>query len=227
MSVDQAFNQSSAYYDDWVKKGLPCYEEVFPTAVELIPFSPDKQIHILDLGAGTGLFSWHVYQKFPNAEYVLYDLATQMLDIARDRFNLVKDQVSFVVDNYLNTTAQNTFDLVISSLSIHHLTHPDKRKLFKLIYQSLKPHGVFINIDQIKGETKSIEDLYWTTWLEKVRKAGGEEEQIQKSMKRRRELDKDAPLQDQIQWLKEANFASVDCVYKHYFIGVFFATKQA
>ena len=37
MAVDEAFNHTAEYYDDWVKKGLPCYDEVFPTAVELIP----------------------------------------------------------------------------------------------------------------------------------------------------------------------------------------------
>ena len=86
MAIDEAFNQSSDYYDSWVKKGLPCYEEVFPTAVELIPFPIEKRIRVLDLGAGTGLFSWQVSQKYPQSELVLYDVASQMLDIARSRF---------------------------------------------------------------------------------------------------------------------------------------------
>ena len=226
MAIDKAFNQSSEYYDDWVKKGLPCYEEAFPTALELIPFPSGKKIRVLDLGAGTGLFSWQVSQKYPKAEFVLYDVASAMLDLAQNRFRDSHHNVSAIVDDFLNIREFDAFDLVISSLSVHHLNHPDKRKLFGLIYESLKSPGAFINIDQIKGETQAIEDLYWSTWLDEVRQAGGDGEQIQKSIKRRQELYQDALLVDQLQWLKDVGFVNVDCVYKHYFVGVFFATKQ-
>jgi tRNA (cmo5U34)-methyltransferase len=209
-----------------VKKGLPCYQEAFSTAVELIPFPADQKLRVLDLGAGTGLFSWHVLQKYSVAEFILLDVATQMLDVARSRFNEVQNQVSFVVDDYVNLDETDAFDLIISSLSIHHLPHSDKRKLFRSVHTVLKPKGVFINLDQIKGETKAIEELYWTTWLEKVRLAGGTEEQIVESCKRRQEFDKDARLTDQLKWLEQAGFADVDCVYKSYFIGVFLATKR-
>ncbi len=178
------------------------------------------------MGAGTGLFSWQVSQKYPKAEFVLYDVASAMLDLAQNRFRDSHHNVSAIVDDFLNIREFDAFDLVISSLSVHHLNHPDKRKLFGLIYESLKSSGAFINIDQIKGETQAIEDLYWSTWLDEVRQAGGDGEQIQKSIKRRQELDQDALLVDQLQWLKDVGFVNVDCVYKHYFVGVFFATKQ-
>jgi tRNA (cmo5U34)-methyltransferase len=226
MSVAQAFDLTADYYDDWVKKALPCYEEAFATATELIHFDPNSPIRVLDLGAGTGLFSWHVFQAFPEAQFCLYDLSDKMMDVARSRFGS-SERVSYVVDDYLNLQACGEYDLAISSLSIHHLEHHDKRLLFFKIHDALKPGGQFVNLDQIKGDTHEIRELYWSTWLSKARANGGEEDRIQASIDRRRELDRDATLTDQLTWLSESGFACVDCVYKHYFIGVFNALKSS
>ncbi len=79
MTIDQAFNNTVAYYDDWMMKALPSYHKVFSISKKVIPFDNDIRIDVLDLGAGTGLFSKHVWEKYPNARFVLYDVAGQML----------------------------------------------------------------------------------------------------------------------------------------------------
>ncbi len=101
-----------------------------------------------------------------------------------------------------------------------------KKTLFRSVYRALKSASAFINIDQIKGETKNLRALYWEKWLKRVREAGAEEEEIEESIRRRCELDRDATLAEQLGWLKEAGFQDVDCVYRNYFIGVFFALKE-
>ena len=226
MPIDESFNRSADYYDDWVRKGIPCYDEVFATAVELIPFDPRDDIRILDLGAGTGLFTWHVMQQYTNASFVLYDISARMLDVARERFRESRDQVSIVQADYLGLDAIDTYDVIVSSLSIHHLAHADKRKLFSRAYRALKATGALINIDQIDPPTQNLKNLYWETWLEKVRSAGAGEERIQESIRRRRELDQDASLSDQLNWLTDAGFVDVDCIYKHYFVGIFYGLRR-
>ena len=226
MKIGQTFDESVEYYDEWVKIALPCYDEIFSIAKELIPFATDARIEVLDLGAGTGLFSMHVLQKYPNAAFVLYDVAPKMLDIARERFRKSPSQFQYIVDDYRYFQSSKRFDIVVSSLSIHHLTDSEKKALFKRAYTALSNKGVFINIDQIRGPTPSLQELYWTKWLEKVREKGAAEEKISESIQRRRTYDKDALLTEQLQWLKDAGFANVDCIYKNYFIGVFVATKQ-
>lgn len=227
MTIDKAFDQTVAYYDDWMRRALPSYHDLFDVATGVMPFETDAPIRVLDLGAGTGLFSEHVLTKYPNATFVLYDLAAKMLDVAKDRFNGRGDQFEFVVKDYRELQAADTYDLVISSLSIHHLTHEDKRALFHRIYAALKDGGAFVHVDQVKGETPYLQNLYWDTWLQKVRESGAPEEQIQESIDRRQTYDIDAPLADQIRWLKQAGFSNVDCVYKHTFVGVFLAMKRS
>ena len=226
MTIDKAFDQTVAYYDDWMKRALPSYRDLFGVATSVMPFETNAPVRVLDLGAGTGLFSEHVLTKYPKATFVLYDLAAKMLDVAKNRFNGRAGQFKFVVKDYRELRAVNAYDLVISSLSIHHLVHEDKRTLFHRIYGALKAGGAFVHIDQVQGETPNLQDLYWDMWLQKVKESGAPEEQIQESIDRRQTYDIDAPLADQIQWLKEAGFTDVDCVFKHTFVGVFLAMKR-
>ena len=226
MSIDQAFNESFRYYDEWMMKALPNYGELFATATHLPTFSTNTPITVLDLGAGTGLFSMHILQRYPNAKFVLCDVAEKLLDIAKERFSDHASQFKYLVQDYRTLNGENEYELIISSLSIHHLEHEEKAALFKNIYQLLKPNGVFINVDQIHGETKMIRDYYWNHWLERVRDAGAEEDRIQDSINRRVTFDKDATMIDQLTWLKESGFSHVDCVYKNHFVGVFWAVKS-
>ena len=57
MTIGQTFDESVEYYDAWVKIAIPSYDEIFSIAKKLIPFATHDRIEVLDLGAGTGLFS--------------------------------------------------------------------------------------------------------------------------------------------------------------------------
>ncbi len=230
-NIGQSFDETAAYYDAWVKKALPGYADLFRTALQVIPFAPDAPITVLDLGAGTGLFSQSVLSRYHNASFVLYDLAEKLLEVARWRFQDREQQFQFVKGDYREIAPERvneqTFDLVISSLSIHHLVDEDKQRLFGSIYHLLRKPGVFLNLDQIRGETPDLQRLYWEQWLAHVRREGGTEAEIQASIERRRTYDKDATLAEQLNWLKAAGFVNVDCVYKYYFVGAFLARKLA
>jgi len=106
------------------------------------------------------------------------------------------------------------------------LEDKEKYELFGNVYKLLRKRGIFINIDQIRGETPYLRDLYWNHWLKQVRAAGFSEERIKESIGRRIPYDKDALLEDQLQWLKSSGFGNVDCVYKNFFVGVFLAIKE-
>lgn len=223
-SVEQAFNEAAADYDAWVKQALPTYEELFSVAVEIIPFAHHRSLDIADLGAGSGLFSLQVQSAYPKACFTLMDASREMLDVARKRFQSKAASFTFIEQRLEAFAEPERFDVIISSLAIHHLEDSDKRSLFKRIFDALRPGGAFINVDQIKGHPP-FDQLYWKTWLAGVRAAGASETSIQTSINRRREFDRDAGLCDQLEWLKEAGFAA-DCIYKHYFVAVFLALKS-
>jgi tRNA (cmo5U34)-methyltransferase len=225
MAIDQAFNETVEYYDNWIWKAVPGYADIFAAANELILFPTDELVDILDLGAGTGLFSDQVVRKYPLGRFVLWDVAEKMLDMARQRFRDRPEQFRYVVDDYRNLGNAGSFDLVISSLSIHHLEDDGKRELFRRIHDILRDRGVFINIDLIRGPTPLLEDFYCKNWFEKMRRAGASEEEIRGGIERRLAYDRDAFLDDQLLWLREAGFIHVDCVYRNFKTGLFLGVK--
>ncbi len=225
MTIADAFDRSVAYYDEWIKVALPDYDAIFAVAKDLIPFGMDESIEVLDLGAGTGLFSQHVLDKCPRAEFTLIDVAEEMLAVARRRFEANIEQFRFVAGDYRMIDFTADLNLVVSSLSIHHLTHEEKLHLFHKIHAALREGGVFLNVDQVKGPTINLQEIYWSDWLAKVRARGADEERIRESIARRKAFDHDALLTDQLAWLVDAGFVDVDCVYKNTFVGVFNAVK--
>jgi tRNA (cmo5U34)-methyltransferase len=225
MAIEQAFNETVEYYDCWIRKAVPGYEELFAAALELIPFPPDQPVDVLDLGAGTGLFARQVLERCPLGRFVLWDVADRMLDMARQRFRDRPGQFRFVVDDYRNLGNAGSFDLVVSSLSIHHLEDNEKRELFRRIHDILRDRGVFINIDLVRGPTPLLEEFYCNNWFEKMRLAGATEEEIRAGRERRNAFDRDALLDDQLRWLNEAGFAHVDCVYRNFKTGLFLGVK--
>ena len=90
----------------------------------------------IDLGAGTGLLTYFWYRQCPNSEYVLVDIADEMLNVARKRFEGIRS-ISYQIENYIHKLPDTVFDAVISALSIHHLEDGDKAKLFSRIYDNL------------------------------------------------------------------------------------------
>lgn len=222
MNIAKAFDKASAQYDEQRKKLIPCFDDLYGIAIEnmsLTTASPG----ILDLGAGTGLFSKMVLNKFPNAEIELIDIAEKMLEVAKERFN-ENNNVSIKVQDYVSLQPETKYDAIISSLSIHHLKDEDKIILYDNIYKWLKPGGLFINVDQVLAPTSYFEELYSNQWRNKVDNSGLDKETI-KAAYERVKLDKRTPLTTQLTWLEEAGFKHVDCLYKYYDFVVFWCCK--
>ena len=84
--------------------------------------------------------------------------------------------------------------------------------------------GIFVNADQVLGQTPFIEALYKNDWKVKIENSGLSQAEIA-SAHERTKLDKMSTLEDQMNWLKESGFEDVDCVYKYYNFVVLFGRK--
>ncbi|MDC7233793.1 MAG: class I SAM-dependent methyltransferase [Spirochaetales bacterium] len=215
MSIESLFDDCALDYDSERKILVPCFEDFYGTALEQIPFGKDASLKVLDLGAGTGLFSSMVSALYPHAELTLYDISQGMLHEARKRFENNKKSVHFVVKDYSESPIEGKFDLIISALSIHHLSDIGKKQLFQKIYRNLNDKGVFINADQALGDSPEIEQQYRSVWARQVRDKGISEKAFQSALERMKE-DKMSTLADQLEWMKHAGFRKVNCWYKNY-----------
>ncbi|WP_041444775.1 class I SAM-dependent methyltransferase [Syntrophobotulus glycolicus] len=216
------FNDVSQVYDGQRRQLIPCFDDFYHIPVSLIEPVTERP-KILDIGAGTGLLTSFFIEKIPTAQITLIDLSDQMLEMAKRRFSDIPG-VEYIVDDYAQYDFQQKYDMIISAFSIHHLSDEEKIKLYHKCYSILNPKGIFINCDQVLGETPYLDSLNKTHWRESIEKSGLSQADISAAYDRTK-LDREAPLSQQLIWLKEAGFTDVDCVYKWYFFAVMMGRK--
>ncbi|MCR8659516.1 class I SAM-dependent methyltransferase [Paenibacillus endoradicis] len=221
--ISSAFNEVAQKYDVQRKKLIPCFDDFYGTATALAS-SNKKSPSILDLGAGTGLMSSFLLKKYPNASVTLIDLSEKMLDVAKTRLQSYPN-VSYLIADYTNYIAKEQYDIIVSALSIHHLTDPQKLELYENTYNNLKDTGIFINADQVLGETAYLDSLYKSDWKNKVESSDLCDEEIESAYKRTK-LDKMSNLEEQLKGLKNLGFSDVDCIYKYYNFVVLYGRKS-
>lgn len=205
------FDRTASTYDAARAKLIPPYDRFYSTAVELLPFDPGAEIRVLDLGAGTGLLSAFVRERFPNALLRLVDFTKSMLERARQR--LGTERTEYVISDYGTSPIDGQWDAIVSALSIHHLTDDAKRALFPRLHAALVPGGVFVNAEQVAGPTPELSRRYHQRWLAQIRHRGATEQEIADS-EFRMQTDMCASVEDQLNWMREGGFADADCLFK-------------
>ncbi|NHN30449.1 class I SAM-dependent methyltransferase [Paenibacillus agricola] len=216
------FNQVAHEYDNQRRNLIPCFDDFYDVSVSIAE-TGNETPSILELGAGTGLLSALMLKKFPTANLTLIDISDKMMEVANSRF-VGMNNVKYIVNDYTNYVFENKFDIVISALSIHHLTDAEKKVLYKNTFQNLREGGVFINADQILGNTMFLDSFYKNNWKSKVESTELPTKEIASAYERTK-LDKMSTLEAQIGWLKEIGFSDVDCMYKYFNFVVIYGRK--
>lgn len=223
-SVRSIFDLGADNYDRARRHLLPCFDDFYGSAIELLWFDREAPIDVLDLGAGTGLLAAFIACRFPHARITLIDVAPEMLARARDRLAAEAHRVSFAVSDYASAPIEDHYDAIVSALSIHHLADDDKRALFARIHAALKEAGIFVNAEQVMGATPATERRNREKWLREVRGAGVSDCDLAAALERMKH-DRMAPLDTQLRWLLEAGFRNVDCAYKNGMFAVYSGSK--
>jgi len=132
--------------------------------VELAQVEPGDKV--LDVGCGTG--SLTILAKAwagPDGEVHGIDAAPEMIDVARRKAAQAEVNVDFQVGLIEDIPfPDDQFDVVLSSLMIHHLPDDLKRQGFAEIYRILKPGGRLLIVD-FEPPTKILPKILATLLL--------------------------------------------------------------
>ena len=167
----------------------------------LLEWMPNRPSRVLDLGSGDGRLLSLVIEACAPAEAVALDFSEAMLDRLRDRFS-TSFGVSVTAHDLENPLPRElgTFDVIVSSFAIHHLTHTRKRRLYEEVHARLRPGGVFCNLEHVASSTLSLHNLF----LARLDVRPEDEDPSNKLL----------GVHEQLRWLRDIGFIDVDCHWK-------------
>jgi len=139
--IARAFSMASCTYD----KAAFIQKEVGERLLEKLSYSETPLKNILDVGAGTGLLTRQLQQKFPQSSLFGLDLAQGMMQWAKNtqRWHLWKRNPSYLcADMEKLPFLDDSFDLVFSNFTLQwSLSVQESFAEFKRV---LKPNGILL-----------------------------------------------------------------------------------
>lgn len=202
--------------------------------LDLLVTLTSPQSTILELGAGTGLFTEKLLEANYFREICVTDGAAAMLAIAQQTLESEHTRLHFLqldfATDWTGLFAGIGFDAITSSMALHHAD--DKQRLFQQVFSALKPNGVFILADHMAGVSACIQYLLARERaLVRLGKDGKREparvlELINGDEERGRVEGNVCETVAQYQcYLDQSGFEDVDCIWRDYWLAVFVARK--
>jgi tRNA (cmo5U34)-methyltransferase len=178
--------------------------EEFPHRTEgervLLEQLPEGASRVLDVGTGDGRLLAHVKRAQPQIVAVGLDFSEVMLAGARERF-AGDERVGLRRHDLSRPLPElGRFDVVVSSMVIHHLEHERKRALYGEIFELLQPGGVFANFEHVASATERLHRAFFAAIGEPVERADPSD----------RLLD----VHTQLGWMTALGYEDVDCYWK-------------
>lgn len=177
--------------------GIPHRAEGEATLLEVLPVNVRR---ILDLGTGDGRLMALAKLANPEAHGVALDFSPTMLSKASSRF--ADDESISVINHDFNDILPDmgTFDVVLSSFAIHHVSDKRKKSLYNEIFTILDPGGIFCNLEHVASPTQKLHDDFYTA--------------LGLDLSDEDPSNQCVDVETQLNWLRRIGYTDVDCLWK-------------
>ncbi len=228
------------YYLNNVDILIPKRQEQLAMLVNLLGALPQGVRRVLDLGSGFGAITQAILSRYPEATVTCVDGSTEMLALAREHLKKERARVELLLGDLAfpvwRDALHGPFDAVVSGLAIHHLSDVRKRQLYQEVHELLGRGGLFLNNDAVTSPP-ALQEWFTSLWYREMQA----QEERQRGVKRsvdaiKAELQERlhvedrqshvASLGEQLAWLREAGFASVECYWKYLDFAIFGGVKE-
>jgi tRNA (cmo5U34)-methyltransferase len=217
--------ETSRLFLDYGRVFVPDREEQIACLAALVP-AAEGPFTVLELACGEGLLAEAILEKHPAATVIGLDGSAEMLRQAARRLGRFGERFAgrrfeLAADDWRRPAPG--LRAVVSSLTIHHLEGPEKRRLFRDVRAMLPEGGLFAVADVVAAAHEGGRALAAAAWDEAVRRRSlaltGDLEAFDRFVTERwnmfrwldpEDIDKPSRLADQLRWLEEAGFSDVD-----------------
>ncbi len=148
--IGTRFSAAAETYDRHARPQLALAQAVVAMLPELYPEQ------ILELGAGTGLLTRLLVERFPEVPIDAVDLAEKMVSHGREKFARFA-QVDWLVGDAQTFRGTDPYPLVASSAALHWVA--DLAATCDNIYQCLEPGGTFALGMMLEGTLKELQEI--------------------------------------------------------------------
>jgi tRNA (cmo5U34)-methyltransferase len=222
-------------YLEGVRGAIPLAAEQLDIMMRVIRSAQPELKAFLDIGCGDGILGHTLLAHYPDAQGILLDFSEPMIEAARHKLVASRMQVQFLNDDYGKTdwvksvTILAPFDAIVSGFSIHHQPDTRKKELYSEIFALLKPGGVFINIEHVAPDNHWNEELFSELFIDSLiahnqrhqPHIGPEETERRFREREDQHANILAPLELQLNWLREIGYQRVSCYLKVFELAVF------
>ncbi|MFC2056278.1 class I SAM-dependent methyltransferase [Chloroflexota bacterium] len=234
--------QSPEYVDSWLadKARQASRQRLREKLVSLLPFEPGAIIRVLDIGAGDGVLGLEVLGAYPKTQLVCHDFSETMLDRARQQLAQFSEAITFVKSDLKDPAwthaIEGKFDAIVSSIAIHNVAESNQgaperiREIYGEVFGLVKPGGCFLNYDHITAPGPVVQRIYRKEQfiadqarlkadMDTEKSLQGLEQGVheQRGGSSREQTgpggSDDLSILDQLEWLKQAGFDEVDCLW--------------
>ncbi len=223
--IKDHFEKEAKDFDNIVVKLIPFYNEMLEALTNALGYPKTQKISVADIGCGTGTIAKMILERYPDSILTCVDLAANMIETAKIKLAKYKN-VEYIVEDFYNFNFDKKYDVVVTSLALHHLRNDnDKKKFFKKIFDALNKNGVFYNADIVLGSSEPLQNLYMQKWKEFMQRKVPPDEIENKWCPKYEDEDRPAKVIDQIKWLEEIGFQKTDIIWKYYNFAVYGGVK--
>lgn len=220
-----------------VRAALPNAADQLDVMLRVLTFTDRPIRRVLDLGSGSGVLAGAILDRFPDAQILLADFSLPMLDAARPRFPSPPHQlraVDFSTPTWVEAVRDRApFDAVVSGFAIHHQPDDSKRRIYAEVFELLAPGAPFIHIEHVASASPWIEHQFNELLVDRMyaydlaNGGGRTREQVATDYVYRPDKAANilAPLETQLEWLREIGYQDVDCLFKIYELSLFIGRK--
>jgi trans-aconitate methyltransferase len=205
---------------------VPRRGEMMEALLAAVPFDAPAAIRIVELGAGEGLLSEALLDRFPSSSLVALDGSESMRAQATARLARFSNRVRvrpFDVAALDWWDVMFGADLVVSALCLHHLNDAKKQYLYKACADRMSASGALLIADLVEPSHVATLPSAADSWDAAARDAAdraGRPDLYERFIAERwnhfrypDESDRPSALFHHLIWLKHAGFTDVDCVW--------------
>lgn len=201
-----------ADYAQGPRRFVPGFEALHRMTGVLLAERAPAEARVLVVGAGGGQELKALAEAHPGWTFVGVDPARAMLDLARDVLGPLNARVE-LIHGYIDDVAQRDFDAAACLLTLHFLSHDERRRTEAEIRARLKPGAPFVAAHGSFPQGPGEKDLWLSRYAAYAVAGGADPEQTRTAREAVAASVNMIPPEEDEAILREAGFGGVTPFY--------------